>query len=236
MTRQSERLGVWTDGQRTSDIGPAPRLKWYQNPWIITLAVLAVFNLIYALPRYLSGDPSLSRSQLDPNFPAHYAVLVVHVLAGNIAVTTAVLQVLPFLRQSRPTLHRWTGRLYVFTGALPSAILSLVLLPYSTAPITKLGLAMMAVLWIFTTVKGYLAARGHRYVDHRKWMLYSFALAFGTTWGRVIAFMMTTIPGFTVAMPVFFDISSWMGWVASLIGVHWWLDRTADRMSEPVRR
>lgn len=217
---------------------PTPRSKlpaasrrrpWWASSFIAVLAAIAIFNLIYALPRYLSFNPAASRVPLNPNYPfhLHFTVIVLHVIAGNLALVTLFIQVIPWIRRRYPVVHRIAGRVYVFGGALPCALLALALLPYNNAPSGNFGLLSMAILWIVTTMRGYLAARQRRYRQHRRWMAYSFALALGTTWGRAIALAAT--PGVAINMAVFFDISSWMGWVISLVIVHWWLERTSKR-------
>ncbi|MER7211552.1 DUF2306 domain-containing protein [Streptosporangium sp. NPDC000239] len=234
MTKKSE--GTLVDGLEDREGGLARRSPWpwWRSPWLYGLGALVVFNLIYALPRYLSFDPVLSRTRIDPGFALHYPVVVAHVVAGNVALVTVFVQLLPWVRRHRPGLHRISGRVYVFAGALPASLLSLVLLPYSTAPMGKLGLATMAVLWIATSLAGLRAARQRRYVDHRRWMVYSFALAMGTSWGRVIS--QFAIPGNGIDVAVFFDISSWMGWVVSLVAAYLWLERTTPRRRVPAGR
>jgi len=205
-----------------------PARKWWYSSWTLLLAAIVIFNAIYALPRYLHFDPTLSRTRIDPSFGLHFPVLVVHVVTGNIALLTLLIQLIPWVRRVAPKVHRVSGRIYVFAGAIPSALLSFALLPYSSAPMGKLGLATMALLWIITTAVGYRMGTKRRYLDHRRWMLYSFALALGTSWGRVIS--QFAMPGVDIRLDLFFDISSWMGWVVSLILVHWYVERTTPRL------
>ncbi|MEV8636713.1 DUF2306 domain-containing protein [Streptosporangium sp. NPDC051023] len=232
MTQKSDGAGTLVSGPEEQEDGEGSvmsraRRPWWRSPWVYGLAALVVFNLIYALPRYLSFDPTQSRTRIDPTFPLHYPVVVLHVVAGNLALVTVFLQLLPWIRRRHPAFHRMTGRVYVFGGVIPTALLSLVLLPYSTAPMGKLGLATMAILWLATALTGYRMARRRRYMEHRRWMIYSFALAMGTSWGRVIS--QFAIPGKGIDVAVFFDISSWMGWVVSLVAAYWWLERTSPR-------
>jgi len=211
-----------------------PRWEWWRSPWVVALIVIVVFNLLYALPRYLSLDPSRSRVPLDPGFPQHFGVIVAHVVTGNVAMVTVFLQLMPWIRRSRPALHRATGMVYVFAGALPSALLALVLLPFSAAPAGKVGLATMAVLWIATTLTGFRMALLHRYAEHRRWMTYSFALALGTSWGRVISIALLHIPGFHLGLLTLLDVANWLGWVVNLLIAQWWLELTYRRQSRPV--
>ncbi|MDN3292803.1 DUF2306 domain-containing protein [Streptomyces ficellus] len=199
------------------------------------LAVLVVFNLLYAFPRYLSGDPQQSRIPLDPHFTQHYPVVVVHAVLGNLALVTVFLQILPWIRRHHPRVHRVSGRVYLFAAVLPTTLLAFALVPFSQAPFGAFGLTLSGVLWITTTVLGYRAVRRRRYVDHRRWMVYSFAISLGTTWGRVLAELMQAFPGFRVPLSFVLELSTWASWVINLLIAHWWLERTAPRAAQLVR-
>lgn len=207
--------------------GPAP--SWRHSPWVAALAVVVVFNLLYALPRYLSGDPQQSRIALDPDFPQHHLVVVVHAVLGNLALVTVFLQVLPWIRRHHPKVHRVSGRVYIFVAMLPTTLLAFALLPFSLAPFGASGLALSGVLWIVTTLLGYRAVRQRRFVDHRRWMIYSFAISLGTTWGRVLTEMILAFPGLQVSISFAVELSTWTSWVINLLIAHWWLERTAPR-------
>ncbi|KJK58367.1 DUF2306 domain-containing protein [Saccharothrix sp. ST-888] len=238
MTENTDRTGALATGPRRVRPGAGTTTtapSWWQSPWVAVLAVLVVFNLLYAFPRYLTGDPQQARIPLDPAFPAHYTVLVAHVVFGNISLVTVFLQVLPWIRRHYPAVHRMSGRVYVFAGALPGALLALVLVPYSTAPSGKIGLAMMGVLWLITTLLGFRAVLRRRFVDHRRWMVYSFALALGTSWGRVVVELMPHIPGFRIGIMTLLEVANWAGWVLNLVIAHWWLERTGPRAAQLVR-
>ncbi|MBQ1075620.1 DUF2306 domain-containing protein [Micromonospora sp. C31] len=189
------------------------------------VAVNAAF-LLFVLPPYLGLDPSRSRVVLSEGFAAHYAVLVVHILFGTIALVTLCLQVWPWLRLRYPTVHRTSGRLYVFAGAVPAALLALVLMPFAAMPNGLLGSALASVGWIVTTVLGFRAARRRRYAEHRKWMIYSFAFALQTIWGRVI-FLVSAVTGLTFNPVVAAEAGGWLGTLVNLAIAHWWLRRTA---------
>lgn len=202
------------------------RWPWYRSPWVIATAVLVIFNLFYALPRYLSLDPTISLVMIDPGFPLHYPALVLHVVTGNIAMVTVFLQILPWLRRRSVRFHRISGLLYMYGGALPSAVLALVILPYSLAPTGQVGLFSMAIAWIVTTIAGYQAQRRHRYRAHRRWMAYSFAISLGTSWGRVFSLFLPLLAGVEINMVLYIETTSWL-WVLNLLIAHFWLQRRA---------
>jgi uncharacterized membrane protein len=190
--------------------------------------VLVAAFLIDELPAYLSLDPSQARIVLREGVWLHYPVLVVHIAAGTVALVTAVMQVWPWLRNRHPVIHRLSGRVYVFGGAIPSALLALTLMPLMPAWQGNIGITMHAVLWLVTTVVGYRMVRQGRYAEHRRWMLYSFALAMGVIWGRamVVASMQLPVPP---DVNYIFEVARWFGWMVNLIIVQWWLERTSRR-------
>ncbi|HWU11088.1 MAG TPA: DUF2306 domain-containing protein [Streptomyces sp.] len=204
-------------------------------PWLIALTVLVVFNLLWALPRYMSLDSADSRVPLDPSAPFQFPVLVVHLVTGNVALVTVVLQLMPRLRREHPRIHRASGMTYMLAGVLPSSLLALVLLPYSKAPMGQMGLFCMAVLWIVTTVMGYRMQKQHRYIEHRRWMIYSFALAMGTTWGRLLAYLVTLMPGLQLDPLTNLEFANWLCWVVNLIIAWWWVDQRPRSRSLPQR-
>jgi hypothetical protein len=220
-------------GDPARHAAPGGARPWWRSPWAtVALAAVVIFNLFYALPRYLSFDPARSRVPLSPTFPEHWTILVLHAVTGNIALVTLLIQLTPWVRRNHPKVHRVSGRLYIFAGVLPGAGLAFVLLPYSTAPTGKLGLATMATLWIFTTLMGYRYTLQHRYVEHRRWMLYSFALALGTSWGRVYSQLMQHFPALQFNIMIFLEMSSWLGWIVNLVIAQWWIEHTAARVSQ----
>jgi hypothetical protein len=215
--------------QRPIDVVPPPRLRWWQNPLVVALAVIVVVNLLYALPRYLTFDPDMSRNPIDPDSPMQFPLVIVHLLTGNLAMVTVFLQVLPSVRRRYPKIHRISGRLYIFGGVLPSALVGLYLLPYLPTPFGQIGLATEATMWVSTTAVGFYFIRKRKYLKHRRWMVYSFALALGTSWSRVLYYAYLGIPGFNLDPNAFLEITSWLGWMVNLLVAQWWLERTARR-------
>lgn len=216
---------------------PPPKSWWRSwQLWLGVLAVLIVFNAIYALPRYLSGDPAQVRILLDQNVSLHYPLVVAHVVTGNIAMVTLFFQLWPWLRRNHPRFHRISGRVHIFAGALPSALFGFAMLFLRPGPAGSLGLALAATGWIFTILIALKRARQRRIAEHRRWMVYSFAFALSTSWGRIVFVLMTVIPGFTISDAVLTDFANWASWVVNLLVAHWWLERSARRRRQRAGR
>lgn len=207
---------------------PAGRRPWWRRPWVLPLAVVALGFLAYVVPPYLTFDPDRARiPNLRRDVAVHYPLLAVHIYFGTIAFLTLVPQLWPWLRGAHPAVHRWTGRCHVFLGALPTGVLALAIMPFSAGPF---GNAVAAILWLGTTVRGYQMARRGRYVEHRRWMVYSAALTLQIVWGRVLLNIAPHVPGFDASsFPLLLETATWIGFVINLLAAHWWLEHTADR-------
>ncbi|MGH3787269.1 MAG: DUF2306 domain-containing protein, partial [Pseudonocardiaceae bacterium] len=195
MTYTDPRPPHTTPRRRSADRAGPPRegsgvRRLLTRPWIAPLAVLTVSFLAFSLPPYLSLDPSRSRLPVPPDYPWYYPMLVTHIFFGSVALLTACLQVWPWLRRQHPKVHRGSGRIYVFAGALPAGIVVLTITPFGVwGPNQQTANTMLGLLWLATTLAGYRAARQRRFADHREWMIRSFALAFSIVanrpWGIV---------------------------------------------------
>jgi hypothetical protein len=213
------------------------RQRWWRRPWIIPLAVVVAAFLYITLPPYLTLDPAQSRVPLHEAFPPHYVLLVAHIGFGTVAMVTVCLQVWPWLRRRFPAVHRMSGRAYVFAGVLPSTLLILVTLPYSVLKVGALGGAVSGVLWLVTAIAGFRAARQRRFAAHRRWMIYSFALALNTLTGRVIYALLLIPGGFGLDQLLLAEIAGfWLGTVANLAAAHLWLQWRARKRPRRAKR
>lgn len=215
-----------------------PAKQWWQRPWVLPLALVVLAFLIYVWQPYIGFDIKKARVPLNPGAPEeNYALLVSHVFFGSVALSTLCLQVWPWLRRNHPAIHRWSGRLYVFAGALPCALLVAALIPLAGTPLGAVGQTIAASGWIVTTVMGYIRARQRRDGAHRRWMLYSAAFALNIVWGRAVFLVLGAVhlESASVLLQIG-DATTWLGWVINLFAVRVWLDRkvSARRASLPV--
>jgi hypothetical protein len=210
---------------RDSRPPPAGPRSWWRRPWMIPLWIVLAAFLIYELPPYVGLDSSTSRIIVQKGFPPHYALLIAHIGMGTVALLTVGLQVWPWLRQHHPAIHRSSGRVYVVAASV-AALTALTIMPFAVGG--KIGITMHAVLWLGATVTGFWMVRQHRYVEHRRWMLRSFALALGVPWGLATVIIWPYLP-FKADISLLFEMARWFGWVINLIIVQLWLDHTQRR-------
>jgi hypothetical protein len=192
---------------------------------MIIFAAAAIAYVVYKLPPYLTFDSN--NSPIPPEHPLHFALLTGHVVSGSTALLTAVLQLWPWLRRNHPRIHRTSGRIYIFVGAIPSAVLALTMYPVTPGP-GRVAVLAAATLWSTTAIFGWIAARQKRFAAHRRLMVYSFAIMWGYgVWVFVIANALYYGAGLSVETAM--ESARWLGWTGNLLIAHWWLERTAGR-------
>lgn len=241
MTQNAEKVAAEVSrspvapGRNPSPTPSGGSSVWWRQPylWLVLLGGVVVFNLLYAFPRYASTDPTHSRLILDQDVRmTHWSLLVAHVVTGNVAMVTALMQMWGWLRRNHPRVHRISGRVYIFGGALPSAALGVfTLIPLRADHAGSVGIVSMGVLWLVTTLIGLRMAMRHRFAEHQRWMLYSFALALGTTWGRLLVGLFTIYPTLPLSISLIVELANWLGWVLNLLVAHLWYESHARRVS-----
>lgn len=156
-------------------LGLGTSIAW----WAILFwaVVISIVVLVWVTPIILTIGTDLPAPRMNHNAQRRLE-MVAHAGAGMIALMIGPWQLLAPLRAARPGLHRWLGRIYVVV-AITSGSSSLLL----HAKVASFGagyvLAFMGALWVATTVLGLVTALRRNFDAHRRWMLRSYALAWG---------------------------------------------------------
>ncbi|MEU8266675.1 DUF2306 domain-containing protein [Sphaerisporangium sp. NPDC049002] len=200
------------------------RPTWWRRPWIIPLLLVVVAFLFYQVSPYV--PERTAPTPPHDGFPMYYPLLVVHMVAGTLAIVTAVFQVWPWLRKRHPAFHRVAGRVYV-VSAVVGGVVGLIIVRFAPQ-VGQIGVAMATILWIGTTVAAYVFARKRRYDLHRRFMLYSFALVMNNIWGVLIVNVGMSL-ALDIGFTYYLEAARWIGWTVNLMLVQWWLYHTAGR-------
>ncbi len=167
----------------------------------------------------LSGQlPSMTH-----HFPDRTIAAAVHFGIGGFVLLIGPFQFLPRLRTNKPSLHRWTGRLYV-AGCLASGVAALLLAPDAiTGATAQAGFTLLALFWIATTSTALVKALQRRYAEHRRWMIRSYALTLAAVTLRIYlpSSFVLDIP-FETAYPII----SFACWVPNALLAEWLLRKT----------
>ena len=182
----------------------------------LALVVLSLGVAAYAVAVY--GFLPLG-AQLHPDmravFEAHPVGIYSHVFGAAVALAIGPFQFASRLRAARPRLHRWLGRVYLGVGVLVGGTSGLFMAYHAFGGIgARLGFAFLALGWLYTGGRAYLAIRSGDTSAHRRWMVRNFALTFAAVTLRLYlpAAMVSGI-AFETAYPAI----AWLCWVPNLV-------------------
>jgi uncharacterized membrane protein len=183
---------------------------------MVLLYVLALGVAAYGIVGYgVMPLGSLVHPDMKAEFVAHPLGVYLHVFAAAVALLLGPFQFSTRLRSARIQLHRWMGRTYLGVGVLIGGLSGLYISQFAFGgPVAALGFATLAVCWLFTGLRAFLAIRRKEIGEHRKWMVRNFALSFAAVTLRLYI-PASQIAGveFAVAYPAI----AWLCWVPNLL-------------------
>ncbi len=163
---------------------------------------------------------SLVHPDMKVNFLVHSTGIYTHVFAAIVALVLGPFQFSTRLRKKYAGLHRWLGRAYLGIGVLVGGLSGLYMSQYAFGgPVAKLGFAVLAVFWLYTGLRAYLAIRHHGAIEmHRKWMVRNFSLTFAAVTLRLyLPVSMAADVDFAIA----YSIITWLCWVSNVVFSEW---------------
>lgn len=184
---------------------------------------IALLSYRYLLPHPPQVGPDIAKNLM------RHPWLTVHAGLASTALLVGPFQFISGLRARWPKLHRWMGRIYV-AGCLGAGVAGLPL-AYGTdaGPIATAGFATLDIIWIAITAQALRLAMTGRYLEHRRWMIRSFALTFAAVTLRLYL-PFPPMMGYTFLAG--YRAISWIAWVPNLMIVELYLRRSP--MPKPV--
>ena len=153
-----------------------------------------------------------------------------HIVFAGIALLIGALQFSRPLRRRAPRVHRYIGRVYAGTVGV-GGVAALVLSCFSSvAYLGFFGFGTLAVLWVWTTQRGYHAIRERDVRAHQAWMIRSFALTYAAVTLRLwlIALLLLQIAfGVPIAHAtrVAFEPLPFLCWLPNIVVAEWIIAR-----------
>ena len=177
--------------------------------WLLAIAMAAHF-LSVAYQKY---------AQLDAGaygmFWSRRGWLWTHLAGGVLAMLLGALQFVAPLRTRWPRLHRWIGRTYLL-GMLVGIAGASGLIATSPAPAAiRIAFAATGAAWAVTAVCGFIAIRGRRIQDHRRWMIRNYLVTLAPATFRLALL----VPGLmALASPLLMiPLLLWLSWALPLL-------------------
>jgi uncharacterized membrane protein len=179
------------------------------------LLVLSLGVAAYALVAYGLGPIGAAvHPQMRATFEAHRLGIYAHVFASVFALALGPFQFSARLRTTRLALHRWLGRLYLGVGVLIGGLAGLYMAFHAFGGVpARLGFACLALAWLYSGLRAYMAVRSGDIASHRRWMVRNFALTFAAVTLRIyLPASMASGAAFEVA----YAAIAWLCWVPNL--------------------
>jgi len=194
-------------------INKAGYVAWYGV--LLYLSYLMLLITLQYIPARLGIAFLLTKE--DVTGMLHYRIaFFTHVYTGMFVLLTGMLQFPAIIRTKYPRLHRWSGWVYAFLIILVTGPAGLIMGIYGNGGlISQSAFCLLAVLWIFFTLKAVLAARAHQFAVHKAWMYRSYALTLSAlslrAWKWLFVLLFQPRP-----MDVY-HVVSWLGWGGNLL-------------------
>ena len=190
-----------------------PRQKIVRVGWALVVVLSAYYLYRAVLYRFITPG------QLGPSFLNKQLFYFGHLIAALPVLLGAPLQFNTSLRENRPEMHRTIGRLYVI-GASLAALSAIYLGATIEYEGSRFPIVVAGTLWLFFTLAAWRCAVKGKFVEHRMFMIRSYAFALILVWLRVIG----DLPGdyffFYISDQAIRDTTQeWMSWVIPLLVV-----------------
>ncbi len=145
-----------------------------------------------------------------------------HILLGGFALLIGWIQFSQKLRNANLKRHRTIGKLYVM-AALLSGVCGIYIGFFATGGlVASLGFISLGIIWLFTTLRAYHAARNRDISLHKGFMIYSYAACFAAVTLRIwLPILNIVFDDFVVA----YRIVAWLCWVPNIIFAFFWVRR-----------
>ena len=199
----------------------------------VALAVLSLGVAAYALGVYgLMPLGALLHPDMRATFQAHPIGIYAHVFASVIALALGPFQFSSRLRASQIQLHRWCGRAYLGVGVCVGGLAGLYMSLHAFGGIaSRLGFGCLALAWLFTGLRAFLAIRRRDVASHRRWMVRNFALTFAAVTLRL--YLPSSI-ALGAAFEIAYPVIAWLCWLPNVVIAELLFNRTLGPSPQPT--
>lgn len=200
----------------------------YARPVLLSV-VLAFFTFLMlriTLP-YFSLDTDIAFLRIK-QWVIHNHVwrgaFFIHVFTSCFLLIAGFTQFYNPLRRRFRKLHRYMGLLYLVVLVLFSGPAGLIMAVYANGGLlSQTAFILLSVLWIYFTVKAYIAIRRRDFTAHGNFMIRSYALTLSALTLRAWKFLLVLI--FQPHPMDAYMMVAWLGWVPNLLLAEWLISR-----------
>ncbi len=179
--------------------------------WLFLMLSATAISLLSL--RFLLPNPPHVAPEILENYINHKTAFLAHVTGSLTALLIGPWQFVTSLRAKFPKLHRWSGRVYMIAVLIGGIGGFFIAWSSEYGPIAVTGFALLSVVWLLVTGKGYLCVRNRQFQAHRKWMMRSFAL---TAAAITLRLGLPVAPALGYEFNTGYIALSWASWLINL--------------------
>ena len=167
---------------------------------------------------------SLAEPDMQPGSTLWNRLLwyVSHAIVASPILLIAPFQFMPGLRQSRPQVHRWLGRVFL-ASCMIAALLGIYLGSTIQYPGSRIPLTLLGSLWFLFAAIAWQAARRRDFVTHRRFAIRAFALGGAFVWVRLINQAQGDLLGFIPSEDTQETTKEWLTLILPILVTEMWL-------------
>ena len=179
------------------------------------LAILAVFIGLYPLFYFLQDNFGLLGSKNSALLTSMLwsSSFYTHITAGGLALLFGWVQFNQRIRLSAAAIHRRLGKLYLLFALCSSVSSAYLALHAEGGVISATGFLCLAIVWFTTTFMGYTSIRKGRVIQHKRFMVFSYASCFAAVTLRIWLPLLIIIYGDFIKAYV---LVAWLCWLPNM--------------------
>ncbi len=185
-----------------------------------TLLISSIMMFIYSFVGYVFLPPGTLAPPLKTSFDSNTLAIISHAVFSSIAILTGVVQLRRSFRDNYPMLNLFLRKVY-FVSVLFGGVTGLYLSFFAYAGFANIiGFLLLAVFWLFTTFKAYIAQKNDDIEMYKIWIVRSFALTFAAVTLRIYMGIFFIIFGYR-QFDYFYATLGFLCWVPNIIVIEW---------------
>jgi uncharacterized membrane protein len=145
-----------------------------------------------------------------------------HISLGGLALLIGWTQFMEKLRKTNINLHRNIGKVYLISVTLSSVSGFYIAFFATGGPIASIGFMVLAIIWLFTTLRAFLEIKNRSVKKHQKYMIYSYAACFAAVTLRLWLPVLTSVFNDFVTA---YQIVAWLCWIPNLVVASFLINR-----------
>lgn len=140
----------------------------------------------------------------------------IHVFSAVLALLAGFTQFSSELLREHPKVHRVIGKIYVGNILFINFPVGFIMGIYANGGLPgKTAFLLLDVLWFLFTLKALISARNRQFVDHKNYMIRSYALTFAAVTLRTWKLILSNI--LTIDLAELYVIDAWLGFLPNLL-------------------